>query len=150
MKTPAAKTDKNFRMTPQRAEILRLLDGNRSHPSAEEIYGSIRRKFPGLSFATVYNTLESLLALGELAEVRIDSRRARFDPCTDGHSHLMCVKCGAIADLRKPARPPRPAGKPAGFKVLRCNVEFYGVCPACGKRAAKKEKKPCAKKKSRR
>lgn len=136
-----------FRMTPQRAEILRVLDGNKSHPSAEQIYRRIARKFPGVSFATVYNTLESLLCAGELAQVRIDPARARFDPCTDGHAHLMCVKCGAIADLKAPGKPPAPRGKPAGFKVLSCNLEFFGVCPACGKKAGAKEKKSCPKKK---
>lgn len=135
-----------FRMTPQRAGILRLLDGNKSHPSAENIYRRIRRKFPGISFATVYNTLQSLLAAGELTEIRIDRSRSRFDPCTTTHAHLMCVKCGTIADVRAPRRTPVPAGRPAGFSVLRCNVEFYGICPACGKKAGGKERPKCQKK----
>lgn len=136
-----------FRMTPQRAEMLRLLVGNKSHPSAEELYSRLRRKFPGVSFATVYNTLQSLLAAGGLAEVRIDPARARFDPCVTRHAHLMCVKCGRVEDIKAPARPPVAAGKPAGFKVLHYSLEFYGVCPACGKRAGKKEIRSCAKKK---
>ncbi len=141
-----AKADKpGFRMTPQRAGILRFLDGNRTHPSAEDIYARLRRKFPGMSFATVYNTLQSLLALGGLTEIKIDGARARFDPDTRPHSHLMCVSCGAIADL--PAPRLRPAGAPRGFKVLRCNVEFYGVCRACAPAKSKKEPKPCPKKK---
>ncbi len=127
-----------FRLTPQRAEILRLLEGNTSHPSAEEIYRRVHRKFPGMSFATVYNTLQSLLGRGELLEIRIDPKRSRFDPFTPQHAHLMCVKCGAIADVRTPAEL-KPLGKPAGFKVLSCNVEFYGVCPACAGKTATKE-----------
>ncbi|OGR66191.1 MAG: hypothetical protein A2X31_05550 [Elusimicrobia bacterium GWB2_63_22] len=122
-------------MTPQRAAILRLLDGNKRHPSAEDIYARIKRKFSGMSFATVYNTLQSLLSAGKLAEVRIDSKRSRFDPGLKPHSHLMCVHCGAILDLPL-SRPPLPAGKPAGFRVLRCNVEFYGVCRDCGRKPA--------------
>lgn len=135
-----------FRMTPQRAEILRVLEGNKSHPSAEEIYRRISRKFPGVSFATVYNTLESLLAVGELARVSIDPARRRFDPCCAPHAHLMCVECGAIADLKAPRRPPAAGGRPAGFRVLRYNLEFFGVCPACDKRGGTKEKNICAKK----
>lgn len=135
-----------FRMTPQRAEILRVLEGNKSHPSAEQLHRRIARKFPGISVATVYNTLESLLGRGEIAEVRIDRSRSRFDPCTDGHAHLMCVKCGLIADLKAPPRPPVPAGKPAGFQILHFNLEFYGVCPACAKPAGRKENKSCQKK----
>lgn len=138
-----------FRMTPQRAEILRVLEGNKSHPSAEQLHRRIARKFPGVSVATVYNTLESLLGRGEIAEVRIDRSRARFDPCTDSHAHLMCVKCGLIADMKAPPRPPCAAGKPAGFEILHYNLEFYGVCPACRKPAGRKENKSCTKKKKR-
>lgn len=137
-----------FRMTPQRAGILRFLDGNKSHPSAEEVYRRVAGRFPGLSLATVYSTLRSLAGLGRLAELKIDPARARFDPCTARHFHLLCVDCGAIADVKAPLRPPLPAGKPAGYRVLSCNVEFYGVCPACGKKAGKKEKLSCTKKRT--
>lgn len=140
-KKPAA-----LRMTPQRAEILKVLDGNRTHPSAEEIYARVARKFRGVSFATVYNTLQALTARGELLRVTIDGARDRFDPCTAAHAHLRCVKCGRIADLKAPRRAPVPAGKPAGFKVLRYDLQFHGVCPACGKTPGRKENKSCAKK----
>lgn len=135
------------RMTPQRAAILRLLEGNKSHPSAEEIYRRVKRKFPGLSFATVYNNLQALLSSGDLTEVRIDRTRTRFDPCTRPHAHLMCIKCGRIADISSGT--PALSGRPAGFRLLYCNVEFYGVCPACAKKADKKkskEKPKCPKK----
>ncbi len=146
MKT-GQKNKPPFRMTPQRAGILRYLDGNKGHPSAEQVYRRVAGRFPGLSFATVYNTLQSLVSLGELAEVKIDASRSRFDPCTLSHSHLMCVECGTIADLEAPAAPPPPKRAPAGFRILRCNIEFYGVCPACGKKAGKKEIISCQKKK---
>lgn len=148
MKKTPPKPSAAFRMTPQRAELLRALEGNKSHPSAEQLHRRLKKKFPGVSFATVYNTLQSLLAIGELAEIRIDRSRSRFDPCTDGHAHLMCVECGAIADLAVTS-PPAAAGAPRGFRVLRCNVEFYGVCPACGKQAGAKEKALCQKKRPR-
>ncbi len=145
MKNAVKKPGPRFRMTPQRAGILRLLEGNKSHPSAGDIYRRIHKKFPGLSFATVYNTLQSLIALGELAEIRIDPRRSRFDPATTAHSHLMCVECGSIADLKAPPQPPLPKERPSGYRILRCNIEFYGVCPACGKKPGNKEKKSCMK-----
>ena len=144
-KTPKPLPD--FRMTPQRAGILQFLEGNKAHPSAEDIYARLRRKFPGMSFATVYNTLQSLLALGGLTEIKIDGSRARFDPDCNPHSHLMCVSCGTIADI--PAPKLRPARAPKGFKVLRCNVEFYGICRTCAPGTAKKEKRSCQKKKHR-
>ena len=148
MKPPAPAKPARFRLTPQRAAILRVLDGNKTHPSAEDIYARLKRKFPGMSFATVYNTLQALLSSGELAELKIDGRRARFDPGLKPHAHLMCAGCGAIFDLPL-RRAPAPAGKPAGFRVLRCNVEFYGLCRGCGRKpaAGTKRRTLCAKKK---
>lgn len=145
MKMATNRKSPGFRMTPQRAEILRLLKGNRSHPSAEELYRRLLRKFPAVSFATVYNTLQSLLSMGELSRVGIDPLRARFDPCTVRHAHLMCAKCGRIADVSVPPRQPAPAGKPRGFKVLHCIIEFYGICPACGRKAGAKKAPPAKK-----
>jgi len=148
MKQAKKKAGRDFRMTPQRAEILRVLDGNKSHPSADDIYRRISRKFPGVSFATVYNTLESLLKRGELVEVRIDAGRSRFDPGLKPHSHLMCTACGAIFDLPA-ARPPSSAGKPAGFRVTGWNTEFYGLCRGCAAKTAPegKRSRSCKKKK---
>lgn len=145
MKKTTDDTAKNFRMTPQRAGILRLLKGNRSHPSAEELYRKLLKRFPAVSFATVYNTLQSLLSKGELARIGIDQLRARFDPSTAPHAHLMCVKCGRIADVRMPPRQPVPRGKPRGFRVLRCVIEYYGVCPACGGKSGGKKAAPAKK-----
>ena len=49
-----------LRVTPQRQAILELLEGNRFHPSAEDIYHEVLKKYPQISFATVYNTLSKL------------------------------------------------------------------------------------------
>lgn len=132
-------------MTPQRAEIIRLLDGDKSHPSAEDLHKRLARRLPGVSFATVYNTLQTLLQAGEITEITIDPLRRRFDPGIRHHGHLMCVECGKITDL-PPSRPPVPRGAPRGFKVLRSVSDFYGICAACAKKAAKKETRSCQRK----
>ena len=140
MKKQLLLKTRGFRMTPQRAGILDFLEGNKDHPSAEEIYRRVCGRFPGLSFATVYNTLQSLVSRREISEIKIVPDRARFDPCTLRHSHAMCLECGGIADIKAPGKPPLPGKPPAGFRLLSCNIEFYGVCAACGKKARKKEK----------
>lgn len=57
-----------MRPTPQRLAILEYLQGNNSHPSAEEIYISLKPRFPSLALATVYGTLEALVEGGELKD----------------------------------------------------------------------------------
>ncbi|MFZ2197327.1 MAG: transcriptional repressor, partial [Thermodesulfovibrionales bacterium] len=49
-----------FKLTPQRLAILSYLEGNKEHPSAEEIFRAVSDQYPTMSFATVYNTLAAL------------------------------------------------------------------------------------------
>lgn len=136
----AAKRAK-ARMTPQRVELLRVLEGNKSHPSAEDIHRRISRKFPGLSLATVYNNLQALVSLGELAEIKIDPSRSRFDPGLHKHDHFRCERCGLIVDFKASCAPAAPKGLPKGFKVTSGTVNFSGLCPGCARRAPAARKK---------
>jgi Fur family peroxide stress response transcriptional regulator len=59
--------DIGFKLTPQRLAILDFLQGNKKHPSAEDIYRSVHKKFPTMSLATVYSTLSALKEKGSLS-----------------------------------------------------------------------------------
>ncbi len=123
--------DLGLKLTPQRLAILDYLDGNKSHPSAEDIYRSISRRFPTMSFATVYNTLEALKRNRWILELTIDPARKRFDPNTKPHHHLICVRCKSIVDLHQDYRVDIPKEKRNGFELIGNHIEFYGVCPKC-------------------
>lgn len=101
MKDEITKTLKEIglKVTPQRQAILRLLDGNKSHPSADSIYNEVLKEYPAISFATVYNTLSKLAESGKLQELDIDPGRKRFDPCTVPHVHFYCRACGNVFDI---------------------------------------------------
>jgi Fur family peroxide stress response transcriptional regulator len=123
--------DAGLRLTPQRLAILAYLEGNRQHPSAEDVYRAVRRKFPTMSFATVYNTLETLKRQGAVAELSLEAGRKRFDPDTRPHHHLICIICKRIVDVYSASGPALPRAARAGFKVLGSHIEFYGLCPSC-------------------
>jgi len=63
------------KLTPQRIAILEILEGNRSHPSAQEIYDELLEVHPAASCATVYNTLRMLTRMGLTRELTLDQRR---------------------------------------------------------------------------
>src|SRR5512135_3326468 len=90
-----------FKLTPQRLAILGYLDGNKDHPSAEDVYRAVSKRFPTMSFATVYNTLEALRRRGGVMELTLDPDKKRFDPNTEPHHHLICLKCRRIADIHR-------------------------------------------------
>ncbi|MCE5312375.1 MAG: transcriptional repressor [Nitrospiraceae bacterium] len=126
-----------MKLTPQRMAIVKHLDGNKSHPSAEDIHKAISPKFPSMSFATVYNTLESLKDNGLIKELTIESGKKRFDPDISDHHHLICTKCRKIVDLPEDISMPQPAlasaGMIKGFRILSAQINLYGICPGCSR-----------------
>ena len=122
-----------LRRTPQRDAILRYLERNTGHPSASEIFDAVRNELPGMSFATVYNTLERLRESGEVRELGFDPKRRRFDPDPQHHHHVVCVQCGTIRDVHGEFPVQRENSDLEDFEVLEAQIEFYGICPKCRK-----------------
>jgi len=127
---------KGFKLTPQRLAILDYLDGNTAHPSADEIYKALQDKFPTMSFATVYNTLEAMKQQGNVAELTIDPHKKRFDPNPRPHHHLICIACKRIVDIPIDYDLHVPDEKKEGYEIVGNHIEFYGICKGCREKAA--------------
>ena len=120
-----------FRMTPQRMAILEALEGNRTHPSAEELHREVQGRFPTITLATVYNTLEMLKNRGEVTELSIDPKRKRYDPEVALHHHMLCQSCGRVTDVHKSFKLSLTAEERKGYTIKNNHIEFYGTCPQC-------------------
>jgi Fur family peroxide stress response transcriptional regulator len=120
-----------LKITPQRQAILKLLRRNRTHPSAEGIYSEILKKYPGISFATVYNTLSKLIEAGEIRELDIDPNKKRFDPCVTPHTHFYCKVCEKIFDIVCDSSLPLNIKKIDGHQVDVIQLNLKGVCKTC-------------------
>ncbi len=132
-----------LKITPQRLAIMKLLDGNKNHPSAEDIYSTLKPDFPSLSLATVYNTLEALCEAKEIQEVRIKRDKRHFDPNVVPHTHFLCRICDKIYDLELDIR---TIELQIPLKMQNCQVDsytvhLYGTCPACMAKIADREDK---------
>lgn len=123
-----------LKVTPQRQAILKLLEGNQSHPSADRLYSEILKQFPGISFATVYNTLSKLVEAGEIMELDIDPNKKRFDPCISTHTHFYCKVCGELYDIVKDSQIPLVIKKIDGHQVDSIQLNLKGVCKDCQKK----------------
>lgn len=126
--------ERGLKLTPQRLAIFDYLNGNTDHPSAEDIYEAVSRKFPTMSFATVYNTLETLRKRGEILELNIESGRKRFDPNPHPHHHLICIRCKRIVDVHSEFQLALSSKDRADFEIVGNHVEFYGLCGQCKKK----------------
>ncbi len=120
-----------IKLTPQRLAILSYLDGNKIHPSAEDIYKAVQKQFPTMSFATVYNTLDALKNKGTVQELKIDSNKKRYDPDNSKHHHLICTECRNIIDIFKDFKLNLNNEMTDGFEILGNSIEFFGICNKC-------------------
>ncbi len=127
------KKKNSIKLTPQRLAILEYLEGNKSHPSAADIYKVVSKKYPMMSFATVYNTMEKLRAKGQVLELSIDTGKKRFDPNVKPHHHLICVNCKAIIDVHRNFLLDLQEGESCDYEIIGNHVDFYGICPKCKK-----------------
>lgn len=123
--------DLGLRITPQRMAIVEYLEGNKEHPSVEDIFRAVSKKYPGISIATVYNTLYLLKEKGLIEILEIDPERIRCEPNTDLHHHFICSECKKIFDIFMDIRIEIPEEGLKGFKILGKAVKLFGLCERC-------------------
>ena len=145
MKTPSELTqlfrDRGLKVTPQRQCIFRVLHGDGSHPTAHTVFEALREEMPTISLRTVYQTLNDLVALGEIQQFDVGTGAARFDPATGAHHHLVCTRCGAMRDVPcDVAGLSLPARQHPGFTMSGAEVIFRGLCAKCS-RATNRQKR---------
>ncbi|MFZ4576219.1 MAG: Fur family transcriptional regulator, partial [Phycisphaerales bacterium] len=86
------------RSTRQRELVFGELASTKSHPTAEELYESVRTLDGGISLATVYNTLETLQESGLCRRLPSEAGPARYDADMSEHVH-MTTSNGTVLDL---------------------------------------------------
>src|SRR5713226_9782672 len=133
------KTHENLihkRATPQLAAVYEALQGDHSHPSADEIYLRVRKTLPRISLGTVYRNLQRLVREGKIRMVLLGGRVARYDPMVAEHDHFICQQCGRVEDvlLERDRRMTLAPLMDEGFAVTAHSMAIHGVCQSCGRR----------------
>jgi Fur family peroxide stress response transcriptional regulator len=120
-------------LTVQRKVILEAILERTDHPTADQIYETVKDDLPGLSKATVYRVLDTLVQVGVVQKVFHTDAVARFDPMVSRHHHAICRRCGQLIDLEPEIVPdiPLPNIEPSGFEVTDYSINFTGVCLRC-------------------
>ena len=132
----------HLKATKPRLKILEYLMAHHNHPTAATIFTAISGNEPTYR-ATVYNTLKKLVDAGIVIEIKNGDDSLHYDYFVKPHFHIICKKCGKIADVYYPnfdsieSHMRTEAERQTGFITSSSHVEIYGICPEC----QKKEKK---------
>ncbi|MEO8649521.1 MAG: transcriptional repressor [Acidobacteriota bacterium] len=120
-------------LTKQRQAVLQVIKESEEHLTANEVFEYSRRILPGISFATVYNSLRYLRCEGLIGEVRFGMESTRFDRKLTRHDHAICSRCGKLVDLDLPISDDliKKGERLSHFKAESVEVVLRGLCPGC-------------------
>ena len=124
----------DFRITPQRLAVLKVLAASDGHPSVERIYDTVRVQFPTTSIATIYKTVALLRQENEVLEISFPDGSNRYDGNKPyPHPHLICTRCKKIIDpdLSSLEDLAKEVTKETGFQIFTHRVDFFGLCREC-------------------
>lgn len=125
--------ENSIKITPQRLEILKYLDENRTHPTVEIIYKELKVTNPALSKTTVYNSVDLLANHGLIQSITISGSEHRYDFKHNMHHHFLCNECGEIIDIDVEC-PNLGRMLECGHEVEEVHGYFKGICMKCMKK----------------
>jgi Fur family ferric uptake transcriptional regulator/Fur family peroxide stress response transcriptional regulator len=125
----------SFGLTKQRQAVLKVILDSDGHLTANEVFEGSRRILPGISFATVYNSLRYLRNEGMIGEVSFGPDATRYDRNLMRHDHAICDKCGKLVDLNLsiPNELVKQAAELSKFAAGSIELTLHGLCPKCSK-----------------
>ncbi len=127
-----------YKRSRQREEILNILKGTDSHPTASWIYDELKKDFHNLSMGTVYRNVNILLDQNLITRIESGSSFDRFDGNVEPHYHFFCRECDAIYDMpiKLMEGLNKQANLSANHHVEEHRINFYGICENCKSNAA--------------
>ena len=126
--------DHDFRITPQRLAVLKVLAASEGHPTVEQIYETVRAEFPTTSIATIYKTVNLLKQINEVLELGFEDGSNSYDGNKPfPHPHVICTQCKKIIDpdLGSLKGLTEEVVAETGFQIQTHRVDFFGLCREC-------------------
>lgn len=122
-------TDHGIRPLNHRVAVYRYLVEHPTHPTADDIYGDLKKYMASISRTTVYNVLNLLCDQNVVKRIAIEKNEMRYDANMKNHIHFKCSECGGVYDLHSVVFP--EVRVPDGFYIEDVQVNINGRCPSC-------------------
>ena len=123
------------RQTWQKDAVLHALGQAQGFVSAQQLHKQLTQHGSVIGLATVYRTLNSLVADG-LADSLVNAGESLVRDCSkDHHHHLICNGCGIAVEIEaKQAETwATKVAKEHGFTQVTHTIDIFGMCKACSK-----------------
>lgn len=120
-----------LRMTRQRKIVIDILLESEDHPTAAQIYERSRKVMPGISLATIYNSLEALVDAKLVNHLHPDNGPSRYCPNVVPHIHLMDDDSQRVIDvqLKEGLKPEDVFDLPEGVTIATMEAYLHGSIP---------------------
>jgi Fe2+ or Zn2+ uptake regulation protein len=115
-----------IRPSAQRVAVASYVLNAEDHPSADQVWNTVKQGFPMLSRATTYNTLNLFVRKGLLRQLDLAEGRVVFDPNTERHHHLIDEETRRIYDIPWDALEVRNVEGLGDFEVEEYQVVLRG------------------------
>ncbi len=119
----------------QRDMILKILQENLIHPTADKVFEIMRKEMANVSLATVYRNLNLLAEQGIVRKIEGLNGVMHFDSKMHKHHHFICKKCHKVYDVEyeMPADFIHKIDEQSDFVVEDYEIAFSGICKDCKK-----------------
>ena len=119
-------------VTKHAKKILEIVEQSHNHMTAEQIFMELRRTYPTVVLATVYNNLNRLRLEERIRKVSVEGMPDRYDRVLR-HDHLVCKECGKLLDVDLGDLTAQLEQK-AGTAILSYDLKLVYLCDECRKK----------------
>lgn len=116
-------------MTKYEKQIYEIVNKLAGHLTADQIFTELKKIYPSVSLATIYNNLNKLCEAGLIRKVLIEGSPDRYDRIAK-HDHLVCTKCGRLTDICFEDLT-ASLKEQLGSSFFAYDLKVFYICPEC-------------------
>lgn len=125
-----------YKLTGKRRYLFNILHTNQRFMSVKDIYQQLIKKYPSISFDTIYRNLAMFVEVGVVEQTELNGERKFRLVCehhtqhVHHHHHFICTSCGKTTIIQGDC-PIEQIEKPSDFTITGHRFEIYGNCKEC-------------------